>query len=150
MAYELDPAAISRLRRHGVITSIEAGEFLFQEGDPGDALYIVLSGVLRIEGGDTVYETVKAGGIVGEMGIVSEGYPRSASAVALARCELLRIDREAFLSLVAADPGFALNLMRICTHRLRVMNRRYLHPRRVAAAQTEDEPVDDTLVSQPG
>jgi Cyclic nucleotide-binding domain len=50
-----------------------AGEFLFREGDLADALYIVRKGLLRIVSGSTVYETVRPGGIIGEMGIVDEG-----------------------------------------------------------------------------
>src|SRR3954449_5351559 len=56
------------------VVSLDAGEFLFREGDAADALYIVRKGTLRVVSGSTVYETLKPGGIVGE-----DGYCRSIS-----------------------------------------------------------------------
>ena len=107
------------------IVSLDPGEFLFREGDPAHALCIVKQGVLRIVSGSTVYETLRAGGIVGEMAIVEEGGRRSASVIAGTRAELLEIDLPKFLSLVAHTPDFSLAVMRVMAQRLRIMNRRY-------------------------
>ena len=73
--------------------SLDPGEFLFREGDPAHELYIVRKGLLRIVSGSTVYETVRTGGIVGEMGIVEPGARRSASVIAGTRAET-RQDRQ--------------------------------------------------------
>jgi CRP/FNR family transcriptional regulator, cyclic AMP receptor protein len=100
------------------------GEFLFREGDDADGLYIVQRGALRIISGSTVYETVQAGGIVGEMAIIDER-TRSASVIAGTYCELLEIDVGEFLSLVATKPSFALTVMRVMARRLRIMDQRY-------------------------
>ena len=138
MAYEFDVAQVRRLFPESTTLSLGPGEMLFHEGEPGDALYILLSGSLKIVGGSTVYETVNPGGMVGEMAIVQEGYPRSASVAAMARSELLRIEPHAFLALVARHPDFALNLMRISTRRLRKMNWRHLRsPAHVADVPPE-------------
>lgn len=110
-----------------VIVTVDGGDFLFREGDPADALYIVRKGVLRIVSGSIVYETVKAGGIVGEMGIVDQGGRRSASVIAGTRAELEKIDRSAFLAAIQSTPDFALEVMQVMARRLRVMNRRYRH-----------------------
>lgn len=110
-----------------VIVTVDGGDFLFREGDPADALYIVRKGVLRIVSGSIVYETVKPGGIVGEMGIVEQGGRRSASVIAGTRAELEKIDRSAFLMLIRSTPDFALEVMQVMARRLRVMNRRYRH-----------------------
>jgi len=75
--------------------------------------------------GSTVYETLRAGGIVGEMGIVEEGSRRSASVIAGTRAELIEIDTPKFLALVSEVPDFSLAVMRVMAHRLRVMNQRY-------------------------
>ena len=64
--------------------TLRVGDVLFREGDDGDALYIVRRGTLQIVSGSTVYETVTAGGIVGEMAIIEEGAPRSATVIATA------------------------------------------------------------------
>ena len=111
----------------GETVTLDAGEFLFHEGDPGQTLYIVKTGVVRIVSGSTVYETVRSGGIVGEMAIVDKGAERSASVIAGTRAELLEIDTPKFLALIASTPDFALEVMQVMARRLRVMNRRYRH-----------------------
>ena len=105
--------------------SLDPGEFLFREGDVGDALYIVRKGVLRIASDSTVYERVTKGGIIGEMAIVEPGARRSAAVIAETRAELVRIDRSQFLALVADTPDFSLDVMQVMARRLRVMNLRY-------------------------
>jgi CRP-like cAMP-binding protein len=107
------------------LISLGAGEFLFREGDAADALYVVKKGTLRVVSGSTVYETLKPGGIVGEMAIVEQRSRRSASVIAGTHAELLKINRKQFLDLVARNPDFSLEVMQVMARRLRVMNRRY-------------------------
>jgi CRP/FNR family cyclic AMP-dependent transcriptional regulator len=104
---------------------LERGEVLFTEGDRPDFLYIVKSGALRIISGSIVYEDVGPGGIVGEMGIVEQLTPRSASVLALVPSTIVAIDETHFLALVEKAPEFALTVMRVLSRRLRVMDRRY-------------------------
>lgn len=107
------------------LISIRPGEFLFREGDEGQALYIVKKGNLRIMSGSVVYETVTAGGVVGEMALIDDGAPRSASVLAVTHTELWEIDTDTFRSMVATNPNFALIVMRVMARRLRIMNQRY-------------------------
>jgi CRP/FNR family transcriptional regulator, cyclic AMP receptor protein len=107
------------------IVVLRAGEFLFREGDDGDALYIVKSGTVRIISRSVVYETVRTGGVVGEMALVDKGMPRSASVIAATSAELVVIDPLKFLALVASAPDFALTIMGVMARRIRVMNSRY-------------------------
>lgn len=107
--------------------TLKPGDFLFREGDEARHLYVVKSGTLRIMSGSTVYETVKAGGIIGEMAIIETEMPRSANVIAGTHAELAAIDVETFLSLVSNTPSFALTVMRVITRRLRVMNQRFHH-----------------------
>jgi CRP/FNR family cyclic AMP-dependent transcriptional regulator len=120
--YLLPPTAFP----HGidVKVSLKPGETLFNEGDPGDALYIVSSGTVRIMHEDVVYEEVRAGGILGEMAIVDEGAPRSASAVATTYAELVKVSASQFMTLIMSAPDFALIVMRVMARRLRRMNDR--------------------------
>jgi CRP-like cAMP-binding protein len=104
---------------------LDRGEVLFTEGDRPDFLYIVKSGALRIMSGSIVYEDVGPGGIVGEMGIVEQLTPRSASVLALVPSTVVAIDETHFLALVEKAPEFALTVMRVLSRRLRVMDRRY-------------------------
>jgi CRP/FNR family transcriptional regulator, cyclic AMP receptor protein len=103
---------------------LRPGETLFAEGDPGHALYIVSSGTVRIIHEGVVYEDVRPGGIVGEMAIVDEGVPRSASAIATTAAELVKVEASQFATLIMSAPDFALMVMRVMAGRLRRMNER--------------------------
>jgi CRP/FNR family transcriptional regulator, cyclic AMP receptor protein len=104
---------------------LEPGQILFANGDPSNDMYVVLEGALTIRNGPVVYEDVGPGGIVGEMGLVEAHLPRSAMVYARTRAALVTIDEQRFLSLVAANPDFALAVMRILSRRLRRMDERY-------------------------
>lgn len=135
MTHEVNLTTIGRLL--GVIDAVSVcpGNSLFREGDDAAALYIVRSGVLQIVGDGVIYETVAAGGVVGELAIADEG-KRSASVLASTHAELWAVDTPAFLALVKADPEFALTIMSVMARRLRTMNLRY----RVAAHNDQFEP----------
>jgi CRP-like cAMP-binding protein len=124
MARHLDVARISRLLGVIELVSVRPGDFLFQENDEADALYVVRAGTLDVMRGSTVYDTVTPGGIVGELAIVDEGR-RSASVLARAHSQLIKIDVPGFLDLVASEPEFALVVMQVMARRLRIMNHRY-------------------------
>ncbi len=99
----------------------EAGQVVFEEGQPGDAMYVVQSGSVELRAGQRLLETVGIGGVLGELALVDEE-PRSASAVAVEASRLVAIDRERFMLLVKKVPGFALEVMRIMSRRLRRVN----------------------------
>jgi CRP-like cAMP-binding protein len=125
MENEAEPADTASWHSSTEIVSLDAGEFLFREGDSADALYVVKNGTLRIVSGGTVYETLRSGGIVGEMAIVDRSARRSASVIAGTHAELMKIDTAQFLVLVAHNPDFSLEVMRVMARRLRIMNQRY-------------------------
>jgi CRP/FNR family transcriptional regulator, cyclic AMP receptor protein len=101
--------------------TLKSGEVLFKKGDPAQSMYIVLSGELRIDDDGIVYESVSAGGLVGEMALIDRG-PRSATITATTDASLAEIDEKRFLFLVREAPSFALNVMRVLTRRLRRSN----------------------------
>ena len=105
--------------------ALRPGEVLFREGDEADAMYLVKHGTLRILSGSTILETVRDGGLLGEMAIIEEHMPRSATVIAGTYCELVEIDVPRFLQLVAEQPSFSITVLRVISRRLRVMNRRY-------------------------
>jgi CRP-like cAMP-binding protein len=81
---------------------------------------------VRIVRENVVYEDVQAGGILGEMALVDEGAPRSASAIAATYAELIKVDASQFMTLIMSAPDFALTVMRVMARRLRRMNEREL------------------------
>ena len=104
------------------------GEVLFHEGDPGDALFIVASGVVKVvvpseQGEEAILATLHRGDFLGELALL-DGAPRSASAVALEATETLALPRDQFLALVATEPAIrdallaslAGELRRLTTH----------------------------------
>ena len=105
--------------------ALKPGEILFREGDEALSMYIVKQGTLRVLSGSTILETVRDGGLIGEMAIIEEHMPRSATVIAGTHCEMVEIDVPRFLSLVANTPAFSLTVLRVISRRLRVMNRRY-------------------------
>ena len=84
-------------------------------------MYIVKSGAIEVHDGDTVFETVLPGGLLGEMAIV-DGEPRSAGARAKDQSEVIAIDQKRFLGMVERTPYFAIRIMRVLTRRLRHTN----------------------------
>ena len=105
--------------------TLKPGEVLFREGDDAHSMFIVKQGTLRILSGSTILETVRDGGIIGEMAIIEADMPRSATVIAGTYCELIEIDVPRFLALVADMPSFSITVLRVISRRLRVMNRRY-------------------------
>ena len=85
-------------------------EVIFHEGDPGDALHLVLSGRVKIgrvslAGDETIVTSIGPGESFGEL-VLLDGAPRSATATALEPTETLVLGRPAFVSLVDAGPDF--------------------------------------------
>jgi signal transduction histidine kinase len=102
--------------------SVDSGELVFEEGSPGDALYVILDGELEIakrqEGQDVVLAVRRAGELVGEMSLLEQA-PRSASVRTLRKSRLLVISQTAFQTLLSCSPSAHLMILRTVTSRLR-------------------------------
>ena len=99
------------------------GASLFKKGDPAHTMYVVRSGAIQVHDGNTVFETVHPGGLLGEMAIV-DGAPRSAGARAEVASQVIPVDEKRFLAMVERTPFFAIRIMRVLTRRLRQTNAR--------------------------
>ena len=98
-----------------------AGELIFEEGTPGDVMYVVLEGRVEIMVRGKSIAKVGRGEIVGEMALV-DSKARGASAVAITDCTLAVVGEQQFLLLVQQTPAFALHVMRVLAARLRRMD----------------------------
>ncbi len=99
---------------------IEAGEWLFHQGDPGDALFIVTQGSLEIIAESPEPLSLGIYGVgeaIGELALLSGGV-RSVSARARRDTHLMCISRNEFEKLLESQPGFALSLVRVLGERL--------------------------------
>ena len=103
------------------------GTELFHAGDPGDAAYVVLEGEVEIffknaTGERILLETVKSGGIFGEISLLDAG-PRTASAFARLPLRALVIDHGDLEDFLLARPAAAIHLLAAMGRRLRESNR---------------------------
>ena len=73
-------SAIQLLRNEQDVMHVSAGETIFNEGDVGDAMYVVLEGVVDIVHKGKAIDHVETGSIFGEMALIDDE-PRSASAI---------------------------------------------------------------------
>ncbi len=116
------PFNFSFLETFGVpLKRMRAGETLFEKGEAGADMYLVLEGKIDVRVGDRVVESVGMHGIVGEMALLDNA-PRSATAVAASAGEVAVIDRSVFLDLVRENPAFSLYVMQRMAMRIRKMN----------------------------
>jgi divalent anion:Na+ symporter, DASS family len=100
---------------------VPASQTVFLQGDPGDALYVIVSGAVEVRGErDGQAERVAVlgpGDCLGEMALVT-GDPRSATVVALSPTRLLRLDKERFRVLSERHPVFLRELARVLCRRV--------------------------------
>ncbi len=117
---------------------------VFNKGDHGDALFMVLEGEVRaritIEGRETTLATMGVGETFGEVAIVDQG-PRSADVLANQPTVLVKVSDAALRKMFAEAPAlaapFMFALMRVITQRVRVLTKRYedsIHFARTAEA----------------
>ncbi len=119
----LDEADLDSLRRVVRPRRFRRGEVVFHLGDPGDALFVVSSGAIKItlpsEGGEeAILATLRPGDFFGELALL-DGAPRSATAVALEPTETLVLPRERFRELVATQPAIRDALLAALARELR-------------------------------
>lgn len=119
----LDLDAIERLACYARFKSVPAGTIVFQRGDPGESIFAVCSGIVKIsnrsaDGRDAVLNLIHPGDIFGEIALL-DGEPRTADAQAVTDCELMVIERRDFVPLVARQPGLALKLIAMLCARIR-------------------------------
>lgn len=113
-----------RLRRRGY----PAGTNVLTAEQPGEAVYIVLSGSVKVfvdeeDGSEVTFAFLGPGDSLGEMSLIDDA-GRSASAVTLDESVLLWIDRSTFQELLRCHPVLTYNLVRELSSRLRQANLR--------------------------
>ena len=119
----LEDATLREIAAAGVVRSYPKNAVLINEGDVGDALYIVLSGRLKVyasseSGKEVVIDFHGPGEYVGEMSL--DGAPRSASVVTVEPTTCAIVGRAHFREFVLAHPDFALHLIEKLIHRARL------------------------------
>src|SRR5512138_2166097 len=112
---------IDLLPSETALYTVQPDHVVFAQGDPGDMMYVVVDGEVDVLLDGKLIETVRVGGVIGEMALIDAG-PRSATAISRTRCLLSPVDERRFIELICREPEFALLVMRVLARRLRRMN----------------------------
>lgn len=100
-----------RVQRIAVEKTVPAGATVFEAGDVGDALYMVMSGRLTVEGEGADIGRFRPGDHFGEMALIDD-IPRSATVRATTEARLLAFPRIEFEGLVVSDFGIGNKVLR--------------------------------------
>lgn len=115
------------LQEEGVVTQFsiapdvkfyDAGDVIFEQGEPGDVMYVVAAGEIDIEIDGNYIETVKDGEVLGEIALLSE-IPRISTARARTATTIVPISSQRFAFMIDNTPAFAMNVMRMLNTRLK-------------------------------
>lgn len=119
----ISPADLKPLLEPPDLRSFRQGQLIFQRGDPGDGLYAVVSGRVRVfiedgDGNEAVVAIRGPGDVLGEMSLL-DGMPRSASASAQEAVKAVRITPQRFESWLMEHPRAAYALLQELARRVR-------------------------------
>ena len=119
----LDSKATAELGEYLTIHDYPRSATIFRNGDPGDAMYLIDVGRVRIsitdaDGAVVTLAELGAGDFFGEMAML-DGQGRSANATAIDDARLAKLTRDDFLSFMRSDPRVTLELLTALTQRLR-------------------------------
>jgi CRP-like cAMP-binding protein len=124
----LDTEDLDALQERATRIEVAANTNIFREGDAPDALYVVLSGSLKVfgqgaRGAEVVFATLGRGDHFGEMAVI-DGAPRSASVSTLEASALLRLDAAQFEDCLRTNFRMVQAVIRTLSVRLRLSNAR--------------------------
>ncbi len=86
----LNPEDVAKIFSQGKVIEAKPAEMLFNKGDEGDIMYVILNGRVKIRAGTKQIAILQTGDIFGEMALVSDA-PRSAAAITVTQSNLLRL-----------------------------------------------------------
>lgn len=120
---DLPLAELDRLASELEVVNLRSGEILFNEGDPGEHLYIVVNGALEIlmapgTSNELILNILQPGEYLGEMSLIQPGGHRTASARARGDAVLLSMSRTQFKDLLKRHPYLANAMVRVLSQRL--------------------------------
>jgi CRP/FNR family transcriptional regulator, cyclic AMP receptor protein len=120
---DLGSEALDQLCRYAKLTILKRGAPIFSKDDPGNSLYAVISGTVKIsisspEGRNAILNLIGPGEVFGEMSVL-DGQSRSADATANTNCEIFVVDRRDFLPFVRSQPALAMKFIELLCTRIR-------------------------------
>ena len=116
-----DPAMQKLLCFSSDRLTYDPGQVMFRAGDAPDSAYIVMDGQVDITvptpKGPLLVNTLGRNDVIGEIGIFGD-VPRTATATAKTKLEVLRISKDVFVNVIRGNPDAAIALIRILADRL--------------------------------
>lgn len=120
----LSEEALDRLERIARTREYQPGGVIFQRGDEGVGVFVIIEGEVEIFGdSDTVLATVGPGDVLGEMAVIDR-HLRSATVIAKVPTKCLAIARWDFIPELRANPELIIDLLRELSGRLRAVDER--------------------------
>lgn len=117
----LSSELLEALVAHLALVSLEPGRALFREGDPGDALYVIVEGEVSVVVAEAPpraeVQRLGPGSFIGEVALLTD-QPRSATVTAVTAAELLRIDRVTLSSVLGEHGDLLRAVLRFVRDRL--------------------------------
>lgn len=140
----LDPASAAEIRELAAPRTYVERSYVFHEGDPGNGVFIVESGLLRIDrttasGRVALLDLAIRGSLIGELSVIDNA-PRSASLSTITECEVRFIPAAAFTAMLANNSAIQAALVARLARRLRALSTQFLEtstmnaPARIAAS----------------
>ena len=124
---KMDPAKLKLLAFTSERMNFAVGQEVCHQGDPGDAMFVILGGVADVlidtPGGQIQVAEMKKNDFMGEIAILCD-VPRTATIKAREPLTTLRISKDMFYRLVAEVPEVAIAVMRELAHRLEDTNKK--------------------------
>lgn len=111
------------LRDIGNVVKFQQDDIIFFEGEPGDAIYILLSGSViacrtsDIDGRIIVLAKLNTGAVFGEMAVIHD-HKRSATIIAQEPVLALKIDKDNFGKFIMLEPKYAINMLKTLANRI--------------------------------
>ncbi len=156
----LDEETTRALRAAMVQVRMRRGEVLFNEGEPGDRVYVIADGKIKLghtapDGRETIIAVLGPGEMLGELSLFDPG-PRAATATAIAPSRLLELRHDDLQGFLDGRPQLSTQLLQGLARRLRRTNAALADlvfsdvPGRVAKALIDlakrfGEPVDEGI-----
>ncbi|GAB7067003.1 cAMP-activated global transcriptional regulator CRP [Mycolicibacterium hodleri] len=122
----VEPGAVAALASQLHPVDFPRGHTIFVEGEPGDRLYIIVSGKVKIvrsapDGRENLLTILGPSDMFGELAIFDPG-PRTSSVTTVTQVRAVSMDREALRTWIAGRPEIAEQLLRVLARRLRRTN----------------------------
>lgn len=122
----LDEATTRALRAAMVEVRMRRGEVLFNEGEPGDRVYVIADGKIKLahtstDGRESIIAVLGPGEMLGELSLFDPG-PRAATATAIAPTRLLELRHDDLISFLDGRPELSTQLLQGLARRLRRTN----------------------------